>query len=92
MDHPQGLLRWLNTSPADAGGAGDAGSVPGLGRSPGGGNGSPLQCYCLEKPVDGGAWRATGHSVAEAGVTSAAEQGKDLGRRSFFQGPEGFCV
>ena len=86
MDHPQGLLRWLNTSPADAGDAGDAGSVPGLGRSPGGGNGSPLQCYCLEKPVDGGAWRATGHSVAEAGVTERSRAGQGFRKKEFFPG------
>ena len=36
--------------------AGDPGSVPGLGRSPGEGNGSPFQYYCLENPMDRGAW------------------------------------
>ena len=36
--------------------AGDPGSIPGLGRSPGEGNGNPLQDYCLENPVDRGAW------------------------------------
>ena len=36
--------------------AGDPGSVPGLGRSPGEGNGNPLQYYCLENPMDRGAW------------------------------------
>ena len=36
--------------------AGDLGSDPGLGRSPGEGNGNPLQYYCLENPMDGGAW------------------------------------
>ena len=39
--------------------AGDVGSVPGLGRSPGEGNVSPLQCSCLETSVDRGAWQAT---------------------------------
>ena len=39
--------------------AGDLGSIPGLGRSPGEGNGSPLQYPCLENPMDRGAWRAT---------------------------------
>ena len=39
--------------------AGDLGSSPGLGRSPGEGNGNPLQYYCLENPMDRGAWRAT---------------------------------
>ena len=36
--------------------AGDTGSIPGSGRSPGEGNGNPLQDYCLENPVDRGAW------------------------------------
>ena len=38
---------------------GDLGSIPGLGRSPGEGNGTPLQYSCLENPMDGGAWWAT---------------------------------
>ena len=41
---------------ASASDAGDPGSVQGLGRSPGEGNGSPLQYSCLENPMDGGAW------------------------------------
>ena len=41
-------------------------SIPGLGRSPGGGNGNPLQYSCLENPMDGGAWRATVHGVAKS--------------------------
>ena len=40
---------------ASASNAGDWGSIPGLGRSPGEGNGNPLQCSCLEDPMDGGA-------------------------------------
>ena len=43
--------------------AGDLGSIPGLGRSPGGGNGNPLQYSCLENCMDRGAWRATVHGV-----------------------------
>ena len=43
----------------------DAGLIPGSGRFPGGGNGSPLQYSCLENPVDGGAWQATAHRVAK---------------------------
>ena len=39
--------------------AGDEGSIPGSGKSPGGGNGNPRQCSCLENPMDRGAWRAT---------------------------------
>ena len=41
---------------ASAYNGGDLGSIPGLGRSPGEGNGNPLQYSCLEKPMDGGAW------------------------------------
>ena len=46
--------------------AGDLGSVPGLGRSPGEGNDNPLQYYCLENPMDRGAWQATVHGVAKS--------------------------
>ena len=45
---------------------GDPGSIPGLGRSPGEGNGNPLQDYCLENPTDRGAWQATVHGVAKS--------------------------
>ena len=45
--------------------AGDLGSIPGLGRSLGEGNGNPLQCSCLENPVDREAWLATVHRVAK---------------------------
>ena len=44
--------------------AGELGSIPGLGRSPGGGHGNPLQYSCLENPMDRGAWWATVHGVA----------------------------
>ena len=40
--------------------------IPGSGRSPGGGHGTPLQYSCLENPMDRGAWRATVHTVAES--------------------------
>ena len=46
--------------------AGDLGSIHGSGRSPGEGNGCPLQYSCLENPTDGGAWWATVHGVAES--------------------------
>ena len=46
--------------------AGDAGSIPGSGRSPGGGNGNPLQYSCLENPTDREAWRAIVHEVAKS--------------------------
>ena len=43
----------------------DVGLIPGPGRSPGEGNGNPLQYSCLGNPVDRGAWQATGHGVAK---------------------------
>ena len=46
--------------------AGRVVSIPGLGRSPGGGRGNPLQSSCLENPMDRGAWRATVHRVAQS--------------------------
>ena len=48
--------------------SGDTGSIPGLGRSPGEGNGNPLQYSCLENPTDRGAWRTTLHGVAKSGT------------------------
>ena len=51
---------------ASAWNAGDLGSVPGLGRFPGDGNGNPLQYSCLENPMEGGAWQATVHGVAKS--------------------------
>ena len=45
---------------------GDPSLIPGLGRSPGEGNGSPLQYSCLENPMDRGAWQNTVHRVAES--------------------------
>ena len=53
---------------ANAGGLRDAGSIPGLGRSPGGRNGNPLQHSCLEK-FHGGTWRARVHRIAESDMT-----------------------
>ena len=55
----------VKNPPANAGDATDAGSIPGLGRSPEVGNGTPLQYSCLENPMNRGAWRATGHGVAK---------------------------
>ena len=49
---------------ANAGNERDAGWIPGMGRSPGEGNGNPFQYSCLENPLDRGAWQATLHGVA----------------------------
>ena len=50
----------------NAGDTGDAGLIPGSGRSPAGGNGNPLQYSCLKNPKDRGAWRATVHEVSKS--------------------------
>ena len=52
--------------PANAGDIKDMGSIPGSGRSPGKGNGNPLQYRCLENPMDRGAWQATVRGVAKS--------------------------
>ena len=51
--------------PDKAGDIRDLGSIPGSGRSPGGGHGNPLLYSCLENPMDRGAWQATVHTVAK---------------------------
>ena len=56
----------VKNPPANAGDIRDVGSVPGSGRSPGGGHGNPLQCSCLENPMHRGAWWAAVHRVAES--------------------------
>ena len=60
---PSGLV--VKNPPANAGDSEDLGSVPGLGRSPGGGNGNRLQYSCLGNPMDRRAWPATVHRVAK---------------------------
>ena len=52
--------------PANAVDLGDAGSIPGLGRFPGGSHGNPLQYSCLENSMDRGTWQATVHGVAKS--------------------------
>ena len=56
----------VKNSPANAGDTEDVGSIPGSGRSPGGGNGNPLEYSCLGNPMDRGALLATVHSVAKS--------------------------
>ena len=56
----------VKNPPANAGDARDVGSFPGSGRSPGEGNGNPLQYSCLENPMVRGAWRATVHGVPKS--------------------------
>ena len=56
----------VKNPPASAGDTRDMGLIPGLGRSPGGGNGNPHQYSCLDNPMDRGAWQATVHGVAKS--------------------------
>ena len=52
--------------PANAGDVRDTGSIPGLGRSPGGGHSNPLEYFCLENPMDKGAWWTAVHRVTKS--------------------------
>ena len=61
MGSPEGSV-----SKESACNAGDPGSIPGLGGSPGRGNGNPLQCSCLENPMNRGNWWAMVHSILES--------------------------
>ena len=63
-----GFPRWLRVKKS-ANNAGDAGFISGLGRSPGEGNGNPLQYSCLENSMDRGTWWATVHGIAEMNMT-----------------------
>ena len=56
----------VKTSPFNEGDTGDMGSIPGLRRSSGGGNGNPLQYSCLENPMDRGAWRTILHEAGKS--------------------------
>ena len=64
MDFSGGAV--VKNLPAHAGDRRDARWIPGSGRSPGEGNGNPLQYSCLENPMDRGAWRATVHRDTES--------------------------
>ena len=59
----------VKNPPANAGDTGDVGSIPGSGRSPGGGNGNPLQYSRWENFMGRGTWQATVHGVAESDMT-----------------------
>ena len=85
----------LKNLPANAGDTRDAGSIPGSGRFPGGGNGNPFQYSCLENPMDRGAWWATVHEVAKSThavtrrLAEPPKMGNQRGAQSF---PEAILV
>ena len=58
----------VKNPPANAGDVRDMGSVPGLGKSPREGNGTPLQYSCVENPMDRGAWQTAVHGVTKSGT------------------------
>ena len=64
-----GLPWWLSSKESTCN-AGDTGSIPGLGTSPGEGNGNPLQNSCLRNPMGKEAWRATIHGVTKESDTT----------------------
>ena len=66
MTYPLGLV--AENLPDNTGDVIDAASIPGSGRSPGGGHGNSLQCFCLENPKDKGGWQATVHKVAKSQI------------------------
>ena len=68
-----GVPWWLSgkESAYKAGAAGDAGLIPELEKSPGGGHGNPLQCSCLENHMDRRTWQVTVHRIAESDTTEA---------------------
>ena len=80
------LPQWLRgrESACDAENAGDAGSIPGSGRSPGGGYGNPIQYCCLENPMDRGAWQATIHRVTESDTTEVTWHVHTHGYTTFY--------
>ena len=59
------MVQLVRNTPANPGDPRDVGSIPGLGRSPGIGDGNPLQYPCLEKSMDSGAWWATVHGLSK---------------------------
>ena len=64
----------VKNTPANPGDIRDVGSIPGSERSPGGGHNNPLHYFCLENPMDRGAWWAMVHSVTESDTTGETVQ------------------
>ena len=77
------MAQVVKNPPANAEGLRDSGSIPGSGRSPGGGQENPLQRSCLENPMDRGAWTATVHRA-----TKSQAQLKQLSTQDVFMPPK----
>ena len=67
------ISRWISLVKNLPTNAEDVGSIPGSGRSPGGGNGNPLQYFCPENPMDRGAWQTTAYGVTRVGHELASK-------------------
>ena len=65
--------------PVHAGDAGDVGSIPGSGRAPGGGHSNPLQCSCLEDPMDRGGLQSTEDAKSQTGLKGLSMHAQALG-------------
>ena len=86
-----GLSWWLSSKESSCN-AGDVGSIPGAGRSPGGGNGNPLQHSCLENPMDIGAWQAiVSKSIHSRGASYVGCVALLLWQANYF-GSSGTCA
>ena len=70
---------------SNSGDTGDTGSIPGLGRCPGGGNGNPLQYSCLENSMDRRVWRATVHGVVQSQTRQSTQHTQPLSPNSGFR-------
>ena len=70
------MAQLVKNPPANAGETRDKGSIPGSGRSPGEGNGNPLQYSCLENPMNRGTWWAAVHGVTESDTTEHTDKVK----------------
>ena len=68
----------VKNPPANVRDAADVGLIPGSGRSPGVGNGNPLQYSCCENSMDRGAWQGTLHRVAESDITDSLRMSKEI--------------
>ena len=67
----------IKNPPADEGDARDVGFIPGSGRSPGAGNGNPLQYSCWDKPMDKGAWQTVVTGVTKSWTQLSAHTNLD---------------
>ena len=72
------LPQWLSTSACNAGDTGDAGLIPGSGRSPGGGHGNLLQYSCQESPMGRRAWQTAVHGVTQSDTTEVSKHARQF--------------